>query len=171
MRYFKDFEFHENGTTIIPISLGMVCRRGSEIHELYIEFKFDERAVRAQNPWVAENVLPKLTLSPSQRIDFETARIQIYNFMGTDTDPQFWGYYADYDWVAFCRLWGKMIDLPSHFPMFCMDLQQLFVHLGSPEGVKPAQDEEQHNALVDARWNLSLFDVLQPIAEAKGLVL
>lgn len=26
------------------------------------------------------------------------------------------GYYADYDWVAFCQLFDRMIDLPKDFP-------------------------------------------------------
>lgn len=39
-------------------------------------------------------------------------------------DIQFYGYYSDYDWVVFCWLFGKMIDLPKGFPMYCIDLQQ-----------------------------------------------
>lgn len=39
--------------------------------------------------------------------------------------PEFYGYYADYDWVLFCSLFGTMMDLPKEFPMFCMDLQQM----------------------------------------------
>lgn len=38
--------------------------------------------------------------------------------------PYFYGYYSDYDWVAFCWLFGKMIDLPNRFPMYCIDLKQ-----------------------------------------------
>jgi len=39
-------------------------------------------------------------------------------------NPQFYAYYADYDWVVFCWLFGKMIDLPKGFPMYCIDLKQ-----------------------------------------------
>lgn len=38
--------------------------------------------------------------------------------------PTFYGYYCDYDWVVFCWLFGRMIDLPSGFPMYCIDLKQ-----------------------------------------------
>lgn len=38
--------------------------------------------------------------------------------------PKFYGYYADYDWVLFCSLFGRMIDLPKGFPMYCHDLKQ-----------------------------------------------
>ena len=39
-------------------------------------------------------------------------------------DVSFYGYYSDYDWVVFCWLFGKMIDLPNGFPMYCIDLKQ-----------------------------------------------
>jgi hypothetical protein len=39
--------------------------------------------------------------------------------------PEFYAYYADYDWVVFCWLFGKMIDLPKGFPMYCRDLKQM----------------------------------------------
>jgi hypothetical protein len=38
---------------------------------------------------------------------------------------EFYGYYADYDWVLICSLFGKMIDLPRGFPMYCTDLKQM----------------------------------------------
>ena len=38
--------------------------------------------------------------------------------------PKFYAYFADYDWVVFCWLFGKMIDLPKRFPMYCIDLKQ-----------------------------------------------
>lgn len=38
--------------------------------------------------------------------------------------PEFYAYYADYDWVVFCWLFGRMIDLPNAFPMYCKDLKQ-----------------------------------------------
>lgn len=39
-------------------------------------------------------------------------------------DTEFYGYYADYDWVVFAQLFGKMIDLPTGFPIYCKDLKQ-----------------------------------------------
>lgn len=41
------------------------------------------------------------------------------------TNPEFYGYYSDYDWVVFCQLFGKMINLPNGFPMYCIDLKQM----------------------------------------------
>lgn len=72
------------------------------------------------------------------------------------TDPHsFYGYYSDYDWVVFCQLFGRMIDLPKGFPMFCLDLKQEMERLGAPDTIKPNNSNE-HNALADARWNQQL---------------
>ena len=42
----------------------------------------------------------------------------------TDNSIEFYAYYADYDWVVFCWLFGTMINLPKGFPMYCIDLKQ-----------------------------------------------
>lgn len=62
--------------------------------------------------------------------------------------PEFWGYYADYDWVAFCQLFGSMIELPKGYPMYCRDLKQLLDHYGNPR----VQKDSVHHALADAQW-------------------
>lgn len=48
-----------------------------------------------------------------------------YKYNYPPTNPEFYAYYADYDWVVFCWIFGKMIDLPDGFPMFCCDLKQI----------------------------------------------
>lgn len=40
------------------------------------------------------------------------------------SDISFYGYFSDYDWVVFCQLFGRMVDLPKGFPMYCIDLKQ-----------------------------------------------
>jgi hypothetical protein len=65
-------------------------------------------------------------------------------------EPEFWANYSSYDWIVFCQLFGKMIDLPKGFPMYCNDIQQFAKSLGNPE--LPKQDGAEHNALEDARW-------------------
>jgi len=93
------------------------------------------------------------------------------------TTPKFYAYYADYDWVVFCWLFGRMIDLPKGFPMYCRDLKQMYDEkqhsmIISGEMLEcsditklkthpdyPTQDNE-HNALDDAKWNLKLFNFL-----------
>lgn len=44
--------------------------------------------------------------------------------VGGGTSIKFYAYYADYDWVVFCWLFGNMIELPSGFPKYCIDLKQ-----------------------------------------------
>jgi len=77
--------------------------------------------------------------------------------------PEFWAYYADYDWVAFCQLFGRMVDLPNGFPMYCNDIKQECDRLGNP--MLPKQTEGFHNALEDAKWNRRAWSFLSAIAE------
>lgn len=75
--------------------------------------------------------------------------------------PEFWAYYCNYDWVVFCQLFGKMIDLPKGFPMFCMDLKNLMEFKGLTKEWKQQVCPDpvgEHNALVDAYWNLKLWE-------------
>ena len=74
------------------------------------------------------------------------------------TKPEFWGYFADYDWVAFCQIFGTMMDLPKGWPMYCRDIKQLADSLGNPE--LPTQSSTEHNALNDARWNKQAWEFL-----------
>lgn len=80
-----------------------------------------------------------------------------YRLIGKDK-PEIWAYYADYDWVAFCQLFGTMMDLPKGFPMYCRDLKQWYDMLGNPK--LPEQGKGEHNALEDARWNKQAWEFL-----------
>ena len=70
-----------------------------------------------------------------------------------DNNIQFYGYYCDYDWVVFCWLFGKMIDLPKGFPMYCRDLKQIADEIWETTGKNTRfTSNNSHNALEDARW-------------------
>lgn len=139
-RFWFDTEFIEDGKTIDLISIGIVAEDGrgyyAEVEECDLS-----RAV----PWVQENVIPHLTGQQKPR---EQIAREIVAFVG-DT-PEFWAYYADYDWVALCQLFGRMIDLPAGWPKFCRDVKQLAVALGNPK--LPEQTSTEHHALADALW-------------------
>jgi hypothetical protein len=158
MNYFLDTEFIELGhkEPLILLSLAIVSEDG---REYYVENS--EASVFKANDWVRENVLPHLT--GPQKPREEMAR-DIINFVGGKDQPRFWGYFADYDWVLFCQLFGAMIDLPPTFPMYCWDLKQEMSRLevGKPliEGCGPP-----HHALSDARWNKAFWEYLK----TKGL--
>lgn len=50
---------------------------------------------------------------------------EIQAFVGPGKEKtEFFTYYGDYDWVAFCTLYGKMMNLPEGFPMYAIDLKQ-----------------------------------------------
>lgn len=154
MNYYIDFEFLEDGRTIDPISFGMVSE---DERELYIQFKQDADFEARLTPWLWENVMPHLSDGPW--LTRKEAQTAILDFIGEDRSIRFWGYYADYDWVVFCQLFGRMIDLPKGFPMFCMDIKQLCDSLGGPK--LPEQTSGEHNALADARWNRVAHDFLR----------
>lgn len=93
----------------------------------------------------------------------------------SDEEIKFYGYYADYDWVLFCSLFGTMMDLPKGFPMYCKDLQQMkddyrYLDHGSRPMLKPIEQhpeypkqKNEHHALSDAKWNLELHNFLKSI--------
>src|SRR5688500_2673686 len=111
MRIFFDFEFIENGNQhpIIPISIGAVREDGEEY---YAEFHGVDWSKASD--WVMDNVKPYLTGETKTKIDIAE---EIISFAGEN--PEFWAYFADYDWVILCQLYGRMIDLPKGWPMFC----------------------------------------------------
>jgi hypothetical protein len=77
--------------------------------------------------------------------------------------PEFWAYYADYDWVVLCQLFGTMMELPKGWPMYCRDIKQLADSLGNPKLPAPGKDE--HYALADARWNRLAWKFLNQLYE------
>jgi hypothetical protein len=69
---------------------------------------------------------------------------------------EIYAYYGSYDWVVFCSLFGRMIDLPENMPMYPRDLKQMMDERGLTKDWKKIfcpDPEGIHNALVDAEWN------------------
>jgi hypothetical protein len=147
-RIWFDTEFIEDGVTIDLISIGMVREDGAEYYAQSRECDRDKAS-----PWVRENVLRNLVPGTIPRAQIAA---EIVAFVGEK--PEFWGYYADYDWVALCQLYGTMMGLPKGFPMFCLDIKQLCVSVGDPR--LPEQGKGEHNALSDARWNRAAWEFL-----------
>jgi hypothetical protein len=164
MRYFFDTEFYEDGRVIDLISIGMVAEDGREFYAVSTQAE-----LHRVSPWVREHVLPALPkYGDPAWMDRAAIALGLASFCGcsmmmgpgvfVDEKPEFWAYYADYDWVVLCQLFGKMIDLPKGFPFFCRDLKQLSVDVGSPK--HPPDPEGEHHALIDARWNRDLYAFL-----------
>jgi hypothetical protein len=174
-RFYLDTEFIEDGKTIELISIGMVSSEGHEYYAINRDCHF-ERA----DEWVRTNVLAKLpwpwpmatqhdfrgSAMPVLREHLDTPpwsplsaiKPELLAFIRQHPPPyEFWAYFADYDWVVFCQLFGRMIDLPDGFPMFCCDLKQEMKRQGiRREELPPIANE--HDALSDARWVKRCFE-------------
>lgn len=148
MKIFFDTEFIEDGKTIDLISIGLVREDGAEF---YAEAE-EANLVRA-SPWVRDNVLPHLAGPVMRRRHIAD---YVREFAGEK--PEFWGYYADYDWVVLCQLFGTMMALPKGWPMYCRDIKQWCDGLGNPR--LPEQGKGEHHALADARWNKLAWEFL-----------
>lgn len=219
MKYFLDTEFIEGFKKplfgkrrhfIDLISIGIVAEDGRTYYAISNEYNYNDA-----DDWVKENVIiPMYTqeISGDRRnhINAENFHKCIPNgksnkqiaeeikhfcnpilFLHNTAEPQleFYGYYSDYDWVLFCSLFGRMIDLPNGFPMYCKDLKQTFDEkaykwfkesdeykkrycferklFSIEDDIKllsnyPKQENE-HNALQDALWNKQLFEFLETL--------
>ncbi len=153
MKYFLDTEFHEDGWVIDLISIGIVAEDGRELY--MVSSEFDEPYART-NDWLAKNVLPYV--QDGERFTRAEIAAAVKHFCSPERygEPELWGFYADYDWVALCQLFGKMKDLPTGWPMFCRDLRQLIGNTRPSDF--PLSAEKEHHALADARWNKRLYD-------------
>ena len=155
MRIWFDTEFLENGRSIDPISVGMVREDGATF---YAEVPL-AHVVANQSDWLRENVRPHLR-GAKAAMDRAEMQAAIIEFAGPS--PEFWAYYASYDWVLLCPLFGTMMDLPKGWPMFVRDVQQWRAELGNPD--MPAQDKE-HDALADALWTKAAWERLAKMRE------
>lgn len=148
MRFWFDTEFIEDGRTIDLISIAVVAEDGRQFYAESAECNLSRAC-----PWIIANVFPHLNGAKTPRAEIA---IQLIAFMGEK--PAIWAYYADYDWVALCQLFGRMVDLPKGWPMYCRDVKQLADSLGNPK--IPKQDTVEHNALSDALWCKQAHDFL-----------
>ena len=203
MKYFLDTEFIEGFHKplfgkkrhfIDLISIGLVREDGLTYYAISTDFNGKDA-----DSWVYANVIAQLPDRPNadpfqhhaQRYwrSNETIKRDMLTFFGCWRDQLFYrapegieiyGYYSDYDWVLFCSLFGRMIDLPKGFPMYCIDLKQtldekvrsgLFPQPHRPQDFDDAlemfkaqrnypKQEDEHNALSDAKWNRRLYDFL-----------
>lgn len=198
-KYFIDFEFIEGFHKplfgkrrhfIDMISVGIVSEDGRTYYAISNEFN-----PKDADQWVKDNVIAPICIDKSYSISDLKKHVgksnnkiasDIASFFGCWQDGpinmapegiEVYGYYADYDWVLFCSLFGRMIDLPKGFPMYCRDLKQMFDDKISPSEIRsigydaaverlkkkkgyPVQKDE-HNALSDAKWDLELYKFLQ----------
>lgn len=150
MRIWFDTEFIDDGRSIDLISIGMVRADGAEYYAEFAEFD----SSRADD-WIRQKIFPHLC-GPRKARSAIAADVRAF----AGDDPEFWAFYADYDWVALCQLYGRMMrDLPDGWPKFCLDIRQIVHDLGNPSLQRP--EGGQHHALADARWNRRIWESLR----------
>lgn len=157
MNIYLDTEFIERPCTIDLISIGLVKETGETYYAISDSFNNN-----LANKWVMDNVISKLEPDLSRK-SLLTIKDEIIEFIGND-EPQFWGYYCDYDWVVFCWLFGSMIQLPNRYPMYCRDLKQELDRLSlDKKWIEKwvGFPQEEHNALEDAKWNRKLHEEIE----------
>lgn len=142
MRIYFDTEFIEDGRTIDLLSIGLVREDGATY---YAEPAETDRSRASE--WVKANVLPHLTGPVKPRA---VIAAEIVEFVGPA--PEFWAYYADYDWVALCQLYGTMMDPPKGWPMYCRDAKQYQDEHRISFQPQTAEHGPEHHALSDAKW-------------------
>lgn len=145
MRVYLDTEFLEDGKTIELISIGLVSEYNRTLYAENSEFDWGRSCV---TPWLRENVQPHLMGGSALATRAEIAQ-RVVEFAGPI--PEFWSYFGSYDWVLLCQMYGRMIDLPSGWPMFCLDLKQEMISRGVVRSELPIQGTK-HHALSDAFW-------------------
>jgi len=161
MRYYFDCEFIEDGRIIDLISIGIASDDERELYMVSSEFDAGKA-----NDFVRRKVLNHIPGSMKRHTRAQIAQaikdfVAIPVFVGDlypeytreHWMPEWWAYYADYDWVALCQLYGRMIDLPQDFGKYCRDLKQEFDRLNTDGTlVLPGQKGTNHVAINDARW-------------------
>lgn len=146
----------------------------------YNNFKYLIKKYGKTNNQIAEEIKDFIYRDHFTRISAERTQVLAYK---DESSIEFYAYYADYDWVAFCWLFGKMIDLPKGFPMYCKELKQeldetAIIYHSRVGTIKKdfnttlneiksfdsyPKQTNKHNAIDDAKWNRALYKFLKTI--------
>ena len=163
MKYFLDTEFIEAGrrNPVTLISIGIVSEDGRSLYAVSSEFDPDDAG-----DWVKANVLTQLGTGIRCTVAEIVEAVKEFCNPTLHGKPEFWGYYADYDWVVFCQMFGSMVELPSGWPKYCHDIRQFADNVGNPQ--LPKQGKGGHNAFSDAYWNKTAYEFLDRYSVQSG---
>lgn len=162
MLYFIDTEFEEgaNGGIDSPtgggidlISIGIVAEDGTEFYAEDSQYRWSQ----CGNPWLIDNVKPHLQ-GGRALMDRGQLKDELEAFF--DDEPVLIGYYNAFDYVIWCWIFGRMIDMPSQFQWWHYDIKQWAKTFQIPRDALPADPEDEHNALADARWVQDAYNVV-----------
>lgn len=176
--FFYDTEFLERGAGY-PLDLISIAMVHPASGKKYYAVNADmPEAEIKKHKWLMDNVWPYLPTT-KQRYDKSTCRClsghldledeavkpraqiaaelsEFVRVLGSSDRAQnrLWAYYCSYDHVVLSQLYGRMIDLPPHMPMFTWDLKVEAEAMGATE--LPEQKLKEHHALADAQWNVQV---------------
>jgi hypothetical protein len=169
MKIFYDWEFLENGNTIIPIAFGAVAEDGRECYVINKDFALaftdnepyfykNEMYLPEDHNWLMTNVFAHISAQ-----DIETYGVpenQMKFFVGAfltndgkDPEPRLWGFCGAYDHVATAWLWGPMVEAPHWFPYWTNDIKTF------DSDARPQRPTEwtEHHALYDAKYQQLMY--------------
>ena len=159
MRYWYDFEFEEDGSTIEPISLGMVAEDGRELYLINKDYIRDWReGFMFPHPWLVNNVLNHISDEEVAKYgtSIDNFSWKILDFISDNgkyksrDEIELWGHYAAYDHVCLAQLWGPMINLPEPIPMFTHE--DMTAKRDQPYLTRDLNKYPEHHALYDAKF-------------------
>jgi hypothetical protein len=163
-----DTEFIDNGTTIEPLSIGMLDETGHEYYAVFDSLPTIARAV--ESDWLRSNVLPWLPITiddpelvseglayhvhwDAQHPEYPAVKPldaiaeEVEDFVLAHPRPSLWAYYASYDHVLYAQLYGPMSELPDGMPQHTNDIKQEADRIGNPHLPKLS------SSTVDKRFN------------------
>ncbi|RAP67071.1 3'-5' exoribonuclease, partial [Pseudomonas aeruginosa] len=135
-KYYFDTEFHG----LHLISVGVVCEDG---REFYAETP-TARTLASLTPWLVNNVYVHLD-DVNIRTEAQIAG-DLFRLVSGDKNPEFRGYFADYDWVLICECFGGMLHNPLGHLAY--DIAQEARRLG----IRFQTNTPRHKAIDCARW-------------------
>lgn len=190
MHYFIDSEFIERGSTypLDLISIGIVASDGREFYGQSVEFDLRNgndwvwdnvyphlevcpyKPSELDRAFCCKHKQGKCTIIPEgepyNRCPWRTReqlKRDILTFLNPKRygKPELLGWCAAYDMIAFCQLFGTMMDLPQGYPHHICDFQCLLDARGITDDMLPQQEVACHHALADARWIRHLWQMLE----------
>ena len=162
-KFALDTEFHDRGHNRIDLlSVGVVSEVGDKYYAVVKDT--DWKAVHA-NPWLNQNVVPALPdpRLKNKSIPYRTRKEikgELEVFFAKYDKPEFWAYFADWDWILFAHIFGNLLELGDSIkgaPMLCLDIKQEMMRLQIPREALTDQYTTEHNALNDAQWNMQIL--------------
>lgn len=194
--YFYDTEFLDDGERIHLISIGIISEYGDTYyavncdmpihqingHEFLMNHVVPHLPINYNYEFNSENINEvnenfKLDESDSCVKPKESIRDEVFHFIRPEDDESgdkvdLYAWYSAYDHVVLAQLWGPMMNLPRHIPMYTRDLKCISdlrpkFELPTSEDIADKYDLRVHHALDDAKIDLVRAQYLGVINEKR----